>query len=60
MDLAAVGQMSIDMHMAQTQEAVGVAVTKKAMDVQETQATALIQMMQRQPTSYGRTLDQYI
>lgn len=46
------------MHMAETQQAAGIALTKKAMDVQQTQAAALIEMMQ--PTSFGHIIDTYI
>lgn len=46
------------MHMAETQQAVGIALTKKAMDAQQTQATALMEMLQ--PTSFGHIIDTYI
>lgn len=59
MDLAAVGQISTQMHMAQTQQAVGVSLTKKVMDTQETQAAALIESLEAAvPTqSFGHKLD---
>lgn len=46
MDLSSVGTASIQMHLSQTQQAVGVSLLKKSMDQQETQADALIQSLQ--------------
>lgn len=60
MDLAAVGAMSIDMHMAQTMNQVALSTTKKAMDMAEVEGNALIEMMnQANPVSFGHTLDTY-
>lgn len=47
MDISVIGAASTAMAMAQTQQAVGVTMTRKAMDMQETQAAALIETMQQ-------------
>ncbi|MCI8649954.1 MAG: putative motility protein [Anaerotruncus sp.] len=57
MDIAA---MSIDMSLAKTQNAVGIAMTKKAMDLQQTEAAAMVEMLASVPTaspSFGHSLD---
>ena len=53
MDIAA---MSMAMSTAKVQQAASLAMTKNAMELQETQAAGLIQMMQQGP-SFGHTLD---
>lgn len=60
MDLAAIGAMSIQMHLAQTQQSVDVSMTKKAMDLQETQASAMIDALEASvpvAPSFGHQLD---
>lgn len=42
---------------AQAQQSVGIAVAKNAMDVQETQANALLQMMGQNNAMFGQMLD---
>lgn len=60
MDLAAIGAMSIDMSMSNLQQSVNISVMKGAMEVQQTQATALIESIQSMPVSFGHRLDMYI
>ncbi len=57
MDLSAVGAASIDMHMAQTMQAVDIAMAKQIMDLQEAQGAALGEMMQSAAPSFGHLLD---
>lgn len=55
MDLAAIGSMSIQMSMAQTQQQAGISILKKAMDLQSSQTDALIQNLQASaPPSSGK------
>lgn len=42
---------------AQAQQSVGIAVAKNVMDVQETQANALLQMMGQNNAMFGQRLD---
>lgn len=57
MELSAVGAASIEMSLASTQQAVGLTMVKKTMDLQEAQAAALNQMMQQAAPSFGHLLD---
>lgn len=57
MDLAAIGAASIQMSLAKTQQAVDVTMVKKAMDIQETQAAALIDSLQNAGPSFGHRID---
>lgn len=57
MDLSAVGAYSIEMNLAQVQQAVGVSMLKGAMEVQETQAVQLIESLQAAVPSFGHQLD---
>lgn len=47
MNISVIGAGSTAMAMAKTQQSVDVAMTKKVMDLQETQAAALIETMQQ-------------
>lgn len=61
MDTMAIAAMSINMNMAKTQQAVGIAVTKNAMDLQETQAAQMLEMLDSVPAaSFGHKLDVYV
>lgn len=59
MDIAA---MSMQMSLAKVQQGVSIAVTKNAMDFQETQSAQMLEMLDAlpQPASYGRQLDVYV
>ena len=58
MDVMAVGALSIAMHQTQLQQATDVLMMRKAMDLQETQATALIEDLQQAvPSPSGHQLD---
>lgn len=49
MDIMAIAAASININAAQTQQAVQIAVMKKAMDVQETQGIQLVQNLRELP-----------
>lgn len=58
MDALSVGAMSIAMHQSQLQQAVNLSVMKKVMNLQETEAAALIENLQEAlPPSSGHQLD---
>lgn len=58
MDIGAIGTASIGMHLAQAQQSAGIAVMKKAMGFEESQAAALIEdLRQAVPASFGQRLD---
>lgn len=52
MDVTAIAAASITMHQSQLQQAVSVTMMRKAMDLQESQAAAMIQSLQ-QPAAAG-------
>lgn len=54
MDIAA---MSINMSLASVQQAAGIAMAKKVMDLQENTSAALIQQMQASTPSFGQRMD---
>lgn len=56
MDLAAVGQASINMHLAQTQQSVSIAVLKMGMELMEVQTGSMVNSIQ-QAASFGHQLD---
>lgn len=56
MDIDAIAAASIELHLGQTQQAVDVALLKKAMDAQQDQAAQLLETV-RQPVSFGHKLD---
>lgn len=63
METMAIAAMSVQMGLAQTQQAVDVTMTKKAMNLQESQAAALLDSLQTAiptPNSYGHQVDMYI
>lgn len=45
MDVSSIASASIDMHLAQTQQAAGVSLLKKTMDMQQLSCDTLIQSM---------------
>ena len=55
--VSSIASASIALSLAQTQQAAGVAVTKKIMEQQELQGNAIIQQMQQLPPSFGHQLD---
>lgn len=60
MDISSVGSFSIQASLASTQHLGSIAVMKKAMDFQETQAAALVDSLQAAVPSSGHVLDMYI
>lgn len=54
MDIAA---MSINMSLASVQQAAGIAMAKKVMDIQENTSAALIRQMRESTPSFGQRLD---
>ena len=58
MDVMSVGAMSIAMHQAQLQQATDVLMMRKVMDLQESQAAALVESLsQAAPPASGHHLD---
>lgn len=59
MDVSAIASMSTAMHMAQTQEAVSVALMKEVMNSQEAQVASLVNDLQaaNPAPSFGHQLD---
>lgn len=57
MDITAIAATSVAMHQAQLDQAVGVAVVKKAMDFEGDQAAQLIAQMTPPAPSFGHQLD---
>lgn len=59
MDVSAIAAMSTSMHMAQTQEAVSVALMKEVMNSQEAQVASLVNDLQaaNPAPSFGHQLD---
>ena len=57
-DTGIIAALSTDLAMAKTQQAVGIALTKKVMNAQEAQAAQLLQQM-TPPASFGHRLDIY-
>jgi len=57
MDISAIASASINMHLAQTQQAVGVSMLKKTMDMQQASSDTLIQSMSTATSSSGHQLD---
>lgn len=55
--VSSISSASIDWNLAQTQQAVGIAMTKEVMNQQELQASAVIQQMQQLSPSFGHQLD---
>lgn len=58
MDTMAIAAMSSNFAQSNVQMQTSLAVTKKAMNFQEVQATKLLEMLP-QPTSFGHKLDVY-
>ena len=59
MDPMSIAAMSIDKAQSNVQLQASVAVTKKAMNFQETQVAELMEMLPQQP-SFGHKLDIYV
>ena len=59
MDIGAIASASIDMHLAQAQQGAQIAVLKKAMNMEASQAAQLIEQM-APPPSFGHQLDVYV
>lgn len=57
MDTSVIAAASIDMSLSQTQQAANIAVLKKSMNVQQTDAEALIQSMGNISPNIGQRLD---
>ena len=57
MVVTAIGAISIAMHQSQLQQAVDVTMARKVMDLQETQAAALIRDLQQASPAPGHQLD---
>lgn len=61
MDLSSIGAVSIDMHLAQTQQSVSVAMLKKAMDTTTAQSEQMIDSLRNTIPAplFGHLLDTY-
>ena len=60
MDLASVGYTSIQMSLAETQQAASISVLKMAMQSQEAASATLVQRIaQTQPPMYGHSFGMY-
>lgn len=57
MDISSIATASVNMYQSQTQQAVNVAIIKKAMDVQEASAANLIETLKEPVPSFGYLLD---
>lgn len=60
MDVGAIADTSMAMSLINTKQAVGTAVLRQTMDIQQTEGASLIQCMQDSTVSSGHILDRLV